>query len=269
MLGHASATMTLDTYGHLFEDRLDEVSAAMEAARAARQHRTASTAEKASTTPITQNLREIRVKTRSGLRQRKPSDLHFCRSEGLLGEYPRPDSNRRYRLERAAGARCVVAGQRSTSGSARDNFCTHSAPSGAPRLALLLTSSVCSRAMTLRAKGPGRASLDASPATYRGFRVTGRSPSKRRSGQNGLIPFRIGSRAAGHPPSGQATLASRRSCAKGVGSPSWSSTVRCVGWAGLPERLGATKAASSPAALAILYRLLLRRARSVQHVSRS
>ena len=25
MLGHASATMTLDTYGHLFEDRLDEV----------------------------------------------------------------------------------------------------------------------------------------------------------------------------------------------------------------------------------------------------
>jgi integrase len=27
MLGHASATMTLDTYGHLFEDRLDEVGA--------------------------------------------------------------------------------------------------------------------------------------------------------------------------------------------------------------------------------------------------
>ena len=35
MLGHASATMTLDTYGHLFEDRLDEVAAAMDAARAA------------------------------------------------------------------------------------------------------------------------------------------------------------------------------------------------------------------------------------------
>ena len=29
MLGHASATMTLDTYGHLFEDRLDEVAAAL------------------------------------------------------------------------------------------------------------------------------------------------------------------------------------------------------------------------------------------------
>ena len=35
MLGHASATMTLDTYGHLFEDRLDEVAAAMDAAREA------------------------------------------------------------------------------------------------------------------------------------------------------------------------------------------------------------------------------------------
>ena len=29
LLGHASATMTLDTYGHLFEDRLDEAGDAM------------------------------------------------------------------------------------------------------------------------------------------------------------------------------------------------------------------------------------------------
>ena len=35
MLGHASATMTLDTYGHLFEDRLDEVADAMDRARTA------------------------------------------------------------------------------------------------------------------------------------------------------------------------------------------------------------------------------------------
>lgn len=35
MLGHSSATMTLDTYGHLFEDRLDEVAFAMDAAREA------------------------------------------------------------------------------------------------------------------------------------------------------------------------------------------------------------------------------------------
>ena len=37
MLGHASAAMTLDVYGHLFEDRLDEVGAAMHRARAAAQ----------------------------------------------------------------------------------------------------------------------------------------------------------------------------------------------------------------------------------------
>jgi integrase len=35
MLGHASAAMTLDQYGDLFGDRLDEVAAAMDAARAA------------------------------------------------------------------------------------------------------------------------------------------------------------------------------------------------------------------------------------------
>lgn len=34
MLGHASATMTLDVYGHLFPDRLDEVADAMSAKRA-------------------------------------------------------------------------------------------------------------------------------------------------------------------------------------------------------------------------------------------
>jgi hypothetical protein len=35
MLGHASAAMTLDQYGHLFGDRLDQVAEAMDAARAA------------------------------------------------------------------------------------------------------------------------------------------------------------------------------------------------------------------------------------------
>lgn len=33
ILGHATATMTLDRYGHLFPDRLDEVAEAMDAAR--------------------------------------------------------------------------------------------------------------------------------------------------------------------------------------------------------------------------------------------
>jgi integrase len=36
MLGHKSATMTLDLYGHLFDDRLDEVADALDqAARSA------------------------------------------------------------------------------------------------------------------------------------------------------------------------------------------------------------------------------------------
>ena len=41
MLDHSSATMTMDTYGHLLESRLDEVADAMDAdrssARAARE----------------------------------------------------------------------------------------------------------------------------------------------------------------------------------------------------------------------------------------
>jgi hypothetical protein len=39
MLGHSSATMTLDTYGHLFDDRLDEVGDAMDRARTAARDR--------------------------------------------------------------------------------------------------------------------------------------------------------------------------------------------------------------------------------------
>ena len=35
MLGHASATMTLDLYGHLYADRLDEIADRMDAARTA------------------------------------------------------------------------------------------------------------------------------------------------------------------------------------------------------------------------------------------
>lgn len=35
MLGHQSATMTLDLYGHLLADQLDEVADAMDAARTA------------------------------------------------------------------------------------------------------------------------------------------------------------------------------------------------------------------------------------------
>ena len=37
MLGHKSATMTLDLYGHLFGDQLDQVADAMDAARSSVQ----------------------------------------------------------------------------------------------------------------------------------------------------------------------------------------------------------------------------------------
>ena len=37
MLGHASATMTLDLYGHLYGDRLDEVADRMDQLRTARE----------------------------------------------------------------------------------------------------------------------------------------------------------------------------------------------------------------------------------------
>jgi hypothetical protein len=36
MLRHKSATMTLDLYGHLFDDRLDDVAGAQDVARTAR-----------------------------------------------------------------------------------------------------------------------------------------------------------------------------------------------------------------------------------------
>ena len=49
MLGHASATMTMDTYGHLFENRLDEVADALDAAGSRCAART--TSDSAETTP--------------------------------------------------------------------------------------------------------------------------------------------------------------------------------------------------------------------------
>jgi hypothetical protein len=47
MLGHSSATMTMDTYGHLFENRLDDVAEAMDAARLAARSAARNTAESA------------------------------------------------------------------------------------------------------------------------------------------------------------------------------------------------------------------------------
>ncbi len=92
MLGHASATMTLDTYGHLFEDRLDEVGDALDRAREAVRQRRELLPRVAPVLPepdFDGNEEAARPSVSAG-------------QDRFSEWYPRPDSNRRYRLERAA-----------------------------------------------------------------------------------------------------------------------------------------------------------------------
>ncbi len=102
MLGHASAAMTLDVYGHLFEDRLDEVGTAMNRARAAAQDARKSRLFAAAVDSVAAPPRPQPDSADSDGGTEGPSSLHSRRSEGPDDEYPRPDSNRRYRRERAA-----------------------------------------------------------------------------------------------------------------------------------------------------------------------
>jgi integrase len=60
MLGHKSATMTLDLYGHLFGDQLDEVADAMDAARASAQDH----ADFLRTKPVVSDLDSVRERAR-------------------------------------------------------------------------------------------------------------------------------------------------------------------------------------------------------------
>ena len=95
MLGHSSATMTLDTYGHLFEDRLDEVGDALDRARRAAQRRRTRVGALPRVAPVlpqpdSAGNEEATLPSVSAGQDRF-SDL-----------YPRRDSNPRYRLERAA-----------------------------------------------------------------------------------------------------------------------------------------------------------------------
>ena len=92
MLGHASATMTLDTYGHLFEDRLDEVGDALDRARETARQRRELLPRVAPVLPerdFDGNAEAVRPSVSAG-------------QDRFSEWYPRPDSNRRYRLERAA-----------------------------------------------------------------------------------------------------------------------------------------------------------------------
>ena len=95
MLGHASATMTLDTYGHLFDDRLDEVGDAMDRARAAAQLRRKSD-------DVLPRVAPALPRPDFGGNDEAALDSVSAGQDRFVDEYPRPDSNRRYRLERAA-----------------------------------------------------------------------------------------------------------------------------------------------------------------------
>ena len=96
MLGHASATMTLDTCGHLFEDRLDEVGAAMDATRAAARERRARAFPAA---PVSTLCPDDDLKGRN--EEADPPSVS-AGQDRFSDLYPRRDSNPRYRLERAA-----------------------------------------------------------------------------------------------------------------------------------------------------------------------
>jgi len=98
MLGHGSATMTLDTYGHLFEDRLDEVGDAMDRARDAARERRArlhvvARADRAVAPVLPQ------PESTGNAEEAMPS---VFAGQGLnLSPHPQRDSNPCYRRERA------------------------------------------------------------------------------------------------------------------------------------------------------------------------
>jgi integrase len=94
MLGHASATMTLDTYGHLFEDRLDEVGNAMDAARTAAQHRRATLQAVPAVAPVLP--RPI-----SAGNDHEDLPSVSAGQDPFSTSYPQRDSNPCYRRERA------------------------------------------------------------------------------------------------------------------------------------------------------------------------
>ena len=95
MLGHASATMTLDTYGHLFEDRLDEVGDALDRARTAARERRESL-------NLLPRVARVLPETDSEQNEEEAPPSVSAGQGPFSYVYPRRDSNPRYRLERAA-----------------------------------------------------------------------------------------------------------------------------------------------------------------------
>jgi len=96
MLGHGSATMTLDTYGHLFENRLDDVADAMDAARTLER---LSARHAAVTDPAVANLLPD---GRTDKQLATPLKDVSAGQETRVKKHPQRDSNPCYRRERAA-----------------------------------------------------------------------------------------------------------------------------------------------------------------------
>ena len=99
MLGHSSATMTLDTYGHLFEDRLNEVGDAMDRAREAARNSRPDLHVAGQANPLVAPV--LPEPDSPGNEKAAPPSVS-AGQDRLSDLYPRPDSNRRYRRERAA-----------------------------------------------------------------------------------------------------------------------------------------------------------------------
>ena len=87
--------MTLDTYGHPFEDCLDEVGTAMDADRRAAQERRATLGTVPAVAPV------LPEPISAGNDKEALSHVSAGQDPFSL-LYPRRDSNPRYRLERAA-----------------------------------------------------------------------------------------------------------------------------------------------------------------------
>ena len=85
MLGHKTATMTLDLYGHLFADQLDEVADALDAAR-----------QRGLSADFLRTDRCIDGQSQVEAGASVPAET------GPIAKYPQRDSNPCYRLERAA-----------------------------------------------------------------------------------------------------------------------------------------------------------------------
>ena len=98
MLGHASATMTLDTYGHLFEDRLDEVGNALDAGRITAQQRRAQLRAVPAVAPVLPQG----VSTSSTAGSRVGVQPSVSAGQDPFPQlHPQRDSNPCYRRERA------------------------------------------------------------------------------------------------------------------------------------------------------------------------